>query len=80
MTNEQILKDVLESYRSNNEWQSEIAERYHVGQSLISDLLQECGFHYHRDENKNSIDIDILSQKAKVQEICDKIRIVNENK
>ncbi len=74
MTNKEILEDILESYRSNSEWQSEIAERYNVGKKLISDLLRIGGFDHHKHNDSESIDIDILSQKPEVQKICDKIR------
>lgn len=73
MTEKQILENILKSYSSNSEWQSEIAERYNVSKSVISDLLQVCGFHYHKHNNSESLDIDMLIQKPEVQEICGKI-------
>ena len=74
MTNKEIIKDILESYRSNSEWQSEIAERYNVSKSVISALLQVSGFHYHRHNDSKAIDIDLLSQNPEVQKICEKLR------
>lgn len=74
MSNKVILEDVLKSYSSNSEWQSEIAERYNVSKSVISDLLQVCGFHHHKHNDSESIDIDLLSQNPEVQRICEKIR------
>lgn len=74
MTNKEILQDILESYRSNSEWQSEIAERYNVDKSVISNLLQIGGFHHHKHNDSESIDIDLLSQNPEVQRICGKIR------
>lgn len=74
MTNKEIIKDILESYCSNSEWQSEIAERYNVSKSVISALLQVSGFHYHKHNDSKSIDIDLLSQNPEVQKICEKLR------
>lgn len=74
MTNIEILEDILGSYSSNNEWQSEIATRYHINQKLISDLLQICGFDHHKHNDSGSIDIDLISQESEIQKVCDKIR------
>ena len=68
MTNKEILKDILERYSSNGESQSEIAERYNVSKSVISELLQECGFHRHIINI-----VDTAWQNPEVQRICDKI-------
>lgn len=74
MTNKEILKDIFTSYCENQESQNSIATRYNVGQSLISELLQERGFHRHILNI-----IDTVWQNAEVQRICEKIQKQNDN-
>lgn len=74
MTNKEILKDIFTSYCENQESQNSIASRYNVGQSLISELLQECGFHRHILNI-----IDTVWQNPEVQKLCDKIHKANES-
>lgn len=73
MTSIEILEDILTHYDSHQEWQTEIAKRYNVSQTLISELLQECGFVRGKFMNGKTVDINIAWQNPKVQEICKKI-------
>lgn len=68
MTNRDILQDIFTSYFENQESQNNIALRYNVSQSTVSELLQECGFHRHIINI-----IDTAWQNPEVQRICDKI-------
>lgn len=74
MKSKEILADIFTSYCSNSECQAEIATRYNVGQPMVSELLQECGFHQHI---LNIIDTAWLNPE--VQRICDKIRKASED-
>lgn len=79
MTNVEILEDILTHYCNHMETQADIAKRYHVEQSYISGLLQECGFHNSRFTGGKSVDVNIAWQNPEVQRICDKICKANEN-
>ena len=74
MTSLDILENILKHYDSRQEWQKEIAERFHVSQSDISRLLQECGYHNGKFTDGISVDINTAWQNPKVKEICEKIR------
>lgn len=75
MTSKDILKDIFTSYCENQESQKSIASRYGVSQSTVSELLQECGFHYHILNI-----IDTVWQNPEVQRLCNKIQTDNANK
>ncbi len=74
MTNREILEEIFTRYYENQESQKDIALRYGVSQSTVSELLQECGFHRHILNI-----IDTAWQNPEVQRICDKICKASEN-
>ena len=74
MTNVEILEDILTHYGNRIETQADIAKRYHVEQTYISDLLQECGFHNSRFTGGKSVDVNIAWQNPEVQRRCEEIR------
>lgn len=80
MTAKNILKDIIENYEPRKEWQSDIANRYQTSSSIISELLQECGFRRGKLSNGKAVDIEEIWQNPEVQRLCKKIQIDNANK
>ncbi len=54
----EVLNNILTHYCNRMETQADIAKRYHVEQTYISNLLQECVFHNGRFTGGKSVDVN----------------------
>ena len=78
MTGIEILDDILKQYSSRMKSQEDIAKQYHVEQTYISNLLQECGFHNSKFTGGKSVDINIIWQNEEVRRLCEELAQINQ--
>ena len=78
MTSIEILEDILKQYSSRMKTQEDIAKQYHVEQTYISNILQECGFHISKFTGEKSVDINIIWQNEEVRRLCEELAQINQ--